>query len=404
MVGEDVLAWAVGAWNSWRNDTKVKNCRGLRALYAHVFSPSHRSEEWAREPKENSAVNRTNFDLDHLFFQESGDTMLSEMMLPEKQGKQALENKEPPENKELMENKEPLENKEPPENKELPENKEPPEYKPPENKDPPENKPLENKVDTPANEKSGNYYKDIKQYVFTTQNVNGSQSEISVRATTDLQFALRNYKLNETTTSFPGKATSEEHATEPPQKQYRRRTNRPNEPAFWTMLAKALNATPTAEELEEKDQLFHPIPQSDLNAINEDNMTQLQEIKLKLMLGISLMTLFLFVIILAISSALLYKVKTMSYKSPVLTEYSVNPELATLSYFHPSEGVSDTSFSKSADSSTFWGTTSSELKKEDTLLKSRTTDMISTASDDTGMNDESDLIQSEEPSEETPTD
>ena len=50
---------------------------------------------------------------------------------------------------------------------------------------------------------------------------------------------------------------------------------------------------------------------SDLNAINEDNMTQLQEIKLKLMLGISLMTLFLFVIILAISSALLYKVKTM---------------------------------------------------------------------------------------------
>lgn len=93
-----------------------------------------------------------------------------------------------------------------------------------------------------------------------------------------------------------------------------------------------------------------------------------------------------------------------SYKSPVLTEYSVNPELATLSYFHPSEGVSDTSFSKSADSSIFWGTTSSELKKEDTLSKSRTTDMISTASDDTGMNDESDLIQSEEPSEETPTD
>lgn len=42
-------------------------------------------------------------------------------------------------------------------------------------------------------------------------------------------------------------------------------------------------------------------------------------------------------------------------------EYSVNPELATLSYFHPLEGVSDTSFSKTAESSTFWGTTSSEL-------------------------------------------
>lgn len=170
------------------------------------------------------------------------------------------------------------------------------------------------------------------------------------------------------------------------------------------MLAKALNASPTAEELEEKDQLFHPIPRSDLNATNEDNMSQLQNIKVKLMLGISLMTLFLFVIMLAIGSAMLYKVKRMSYKSPVTTEYSVNPELATLSYFQPSEGVSDTSFSKSADSSTFWGTTSSELKKGDTTSKSRTTDMISTASDETGMNEESDLIQSEEPSEETPTD
>lgn len=30
--------------------------------------------------------------------------------------------------------------------------------------------------------------------VFTTQNPNGTQSEISVRATTDLNFALRNCK------------------------------------------------------------------------------------------------------------------------------------------------------------------------------------------------------------------
>lgn len=93
-----------------------------------------------------------------------------------------------------------------------------------------------------------------------------------------------------------------------------------------------------------------------------------------------------------------------SYKNRCQTEYTVNPELATLSYFHPSEGISDTSFSKSAESSTFWGTTSSELKKTDTVSKSRTTDIVSTASDETGGNEESDLIQSEEPSEETPTD
>lgn len=50
---------------------------------------------------------------------------------------------------------------------------------------------------------------------------------------------------------------------------------------------------------------------SDLNATSEDTLTKLQEIKLKLMLGISLMTLFLFVILLAVCSATLYKVKTI---------------------------------------------------------------------------------------------
>nr|XP_054365525.1 equatorin [Mirounga angustirostris] len=305
------------------------------------------------------------------------------------------------------------------------------------------------KENTPTNEKNGNYFKDIKQYVFTTQNPNGSQSEISVRATTDLQFALRNYKLiNETTISHTGKSTSEENPTEPygeknrsiknfydsrlPPKlrvcsvtirpvsssflnfnanhsvwhmvEAQEPTKGPNEPAFWTMLAKALNATPTVEEIEEKDQLFRPIPSSDLNATNEDTLTKLQEIKLKLMLGISLMTLFLFVILLAVCSAMLYKVKTINYKSRHQTEYTVNPELATLSYFHPSEGVSDTSFSKSAESSTFWGTTSSEVRRTGTQSKPRTTDIVSTASDDTGGNEESDLIQSEEPSEEIPTD
>ncbi|XP_025708586.1 equatorin [Callorhinus ursinus] len=260
------------------------------------------------------------------------------------------------------------------------------------------------KENTPTNEKNGNSYKDIKQYVFTTQNANGSQSEISVKATTDLQFALRNYKLiNETTISHTGKSSSEENSTEPYGKKNQKPTKGPNEPAFWTMLAKALNAT-TAEEIEEKDQLFRPIPNSDLNATNEDTLIKLQEIKLKLMLGISLMTLFLFVILLAVCSAMLYKVKTINYKSRHQTEYTVNPELATLSYFHPSEGISDTSFSKSAESSTFWGTTSSEVRKTDTQSKSRMTDIVSIASDDTGGNEESDLIQSEEPSEETPTD
>ena len=93
-----------------------------------------------------------------------------------------------------------------------------------------------------------------------------------------------------------------------------------------------------------------------------------------------------------------------SYNKTSQSEYSVNPELAALSYFHPSEGVSDTSFSKSAESSTFWGTPSSEMRQSDTVSKTRTTDVVSTASDDTGMNDEPDVIQNEEVKEEIPMD
>lgn len=87
-----------------------------------------------------------------------------------------------------------------------------------------------------------------------------------------------------------------------------------------------------------------------------------------------------------------------SYKKQSESEYSINPELANMSYFHPSEGISDTSFSKSADSSTFWGGTSSELRKSDTKSKSRMTDQISSASVDIsiGLTDEKNLPQSEE--------
>ncbi|CAH6790539.1 Eqtn [Phodopus roborovskii] len=199
----------------------------------------------------------------------------------------------------------------------------------------------ENADNTPANEKTGNYYKDIKQYVFTTQNTNGTESEISVSATTDLKFALKN-------------------------------SSTPNVPAFWTMLAKAINGTSVS--MDDKDLFFQPIPGSDLNTTNEDKLSELEEIKLKLMLGISLMTLILLIPLLIFCFATLYKLRHLSDKSYV-SQYTVNPELATLSYFHPSEGVSDTSFSKSAESSSYWGNTSSELRRPSTQKsKSKSTD------------------------------
>uniref|UniRef100_A0A8C8Z9Y6 Equatorin n=1 Tax=Prolemur simus TaxID=1328070 RepID=A0A8C8Z9Y6_PROSS len=227
----------------------------------------------------------------------------------------------------------------------------------------------------PANEKSGNYYRDIKQYVLTTQNPNGTESEISVSATTDLRFALKNYKLNTTE-----KPTNEEATQEPSHKNFQRTT--PNVPAFWTMLAKAINGT--AVSMDDKDQLFHPIPKSDMNATTPAKETELENLKLRLMLGISLMTLILFVVLCAFCAATLYKLKQLSYKGCGAQYYPVNPQLATMSYFHPSEGVSDTSFSKSAESSTFWGNNSSDIRDSGLITsKSKTiTDMTSTGSED----------------------
>ncbi|XP_052031763.1 equatorin [Apodemus sylvaticus] len=184
----------------------------------------------------------------------------------------------------------------------------------------------ENEGDAPTNEKAGNYYKDIKQYVFTTPSEN---SEISVTATTDVKFAMKKKKAGKPTVS-----EEEEKPNEPT-----RKTSTPNVPAFWTMLAKAINETTVS--MDDKDLFFQPIPASDLNSTNEDQLSELEEIKLKLMLGISMMTLILLIPLLIFCFATLYKLRHLRDKS-CESQYSVNPELATLSYFHPSEGSNQT--------------------------------------------------------------
>ncbi|KAL4689769.1 hypothetical protein H8959_012560, partial [Pygathrix nigripes] len=246
----------------------------------------------------------------------------------------------------------------------------------------------------PANEKNGNYYKDIKQYVLTTQNPNGTESEITVRATTDLNFSLKNYKIVNATTHEKSASEEETTTNEPSHKNIPRST--PNVPAFWTMLAKE-NLCPTNNWLKNSvmtylrpvtsfvhwiDSCAHLPCESDVNATQGENQTDLEDLKIKLMLGISLMTLFLFVVLLAFCSATLYKLRHLTYKS-CESQYSVNPELATMSYFHPSEGVSDTSFSKSAESSTLLGTTSSDMRRSGTRTSESKMIMdISTGSDD----------------------
>nr|Q2LCV6.2 RecName: Full=Equatorin; AltName: Full=Acrosome formation-associated factor; Flags: Precursor [Rattus norvegicus] len=187
----------------------------------------------------------------------------------------------------------------------------------------------DNGGDTPANEKTGNYYKDIKQYVFTTPDSKGTKTEVSVTATTDLKFTMKDYKSSKATASG-----EEDKRSEPS-----RKSSTPNVPAFWTMLAKAINET--AVSMDDKDLFYQAIPASDLNSTNEDQLSELEEIKLKLMLGISLMTLILLIPLLIFCFATLYKLRHLRDKT-CESQYSVNPELATLSYFHPSEGSNQT--------------------------------------------------------------
>ncbi|XP_012668171.2 equatorin [Otolemur garnettii] len=213
----------------------------------------------------------------------------------------------------------------------------------------------------PANEKTGDHYKDIKQY-----------------------------KPNKAT-RYDKPTTEEEESQETYHNSFQKST--PNVPAFWTMLAKALNGS-AVYNMDEKDQLFHLIPRSDLLMANDDKISELEELKIKLMLGISLMTLFLFLILLGLCCATLFKLKRMG-QNDYESQYSINPELATMSYFHPSEGVSDTSFSKSAESSTLWGNTSSDMRSTSPRTRSKATDMISTGSEDISLNDESDLLNTD---------
>ncbi|EHB11330.1 Acrosome formation-associated factor [Heterocephalus glaber] len=145
-------------------------------------------------------------------------------------------------------------------------------------------------------------------------------------------------------------------------------------------------------------------PGSDVNTSSiikkEENQSDLQHLKLTLILGITLMTLIILVTLVAFCVATLFKLKNLSSKRSK-SQYSVNPELAALSYFHPSIGVSDTSFSNSAESS-MWDTSSSDLRKSTSrkLKSQNTSDLTSTGSEDSGVNDQLDSLISEESIEE----
>ncbi|VTJ88812.1 Hypothetical predicted protein, partial [Marmota monax] len=153
----------------------------------------------------------------------------------------------------------------------------------------------------------------------------------------------------------------------------------------------------TTEVMDDRDQLFQPIPGVDVNTTEEDKQSLLDDLKLKLMLGISLMTLILFVTLLAFCSATLYKLKQLSYNNQY-NQYSTNQQMTNTSYSPPSDDISDTSYS--GGSSTYWPTTSSDARRSGSRMSKyrNMTDWTSTGSDETFLN-ESDIPMSEEPSD-----
>ncbi|OBS72066.1 hypothetical protein A6R68_13357, partial [Neotoma lepida] len=103
------------------------------------------------------------------------------------------------------------------------------------------------------------------------------------------------------------------------------------------------------------------------------------------MLGISLLTLILLIPLLIFCFATLFKARHLSNKN-YNSQHTVDPELATRSYFHPSQGVSDTSFSKSGESSSHWGNTSSDLRQS--KPKKSKSESMDSDSDQTGLHKE----------------
>ncbi|XP_072468626.1 equatorin [Notamacropus eugenii] len=129
-----------------------------------------------------------------------------------------------------------------------------------------------------------------------------------------------------------------------------------------------LNKKPKNKETEKDEKAFNdknelPAPISDIPNETVTQPLHREDIKIKLMLGISLLTLVFFLLFMCISCFTYSQVQKKSPKKYRFKKnFSTKPELAVMSYFQPAEGVSETSFSKSAPSSTLWGPQSLDFK------------------------------------------
>nr|XP_020825694.1 equatorin isoform X2 [Phascolarctos cinereus] len=141
--------------------------------------------------------------------------------------------------------------------------------------------------------------------------------------------------------------TEEERNRDPEKGQYRNHLNK---------VLEELPMPPKIKKVEMDEEAVNnenesTVPISDIPYETISQSLQREDVKLKIMLTISLLTFIIFLIFTCICCFIF----SQAPKKRPKKNLTIRPELATMSYFQPAEGVSETSFSKSTLSSTLWG-------------------------------------------------
>ncbi|KAG6928985.1 equatorin, sperm acrosome associated [Chelydra serpentina] len=170
------------------------------------------------------------------------------------------------------------------------------------------------------------------------------------------------------------------------------------DPILKDLSAELDNQTPEFNETEyhPRNMFFKPVPMSDKGDLIQKkaaNVGRKKDVRETLMLAVSSTTLIILIIFMICCGVTLNQFsKQKKGSSNASTTHSEQQRLAYLSYFQPLEGVSDSSFSKTADSSSMWDEkTASAIRSnsQSRHSKTRTLSNIKSVDDVSSISDES---------------
>ncbi|CAM4559198.1 unnamed protein product [Lepidochelys olivacea] len=169
------------------------------------------------------------------------------------------------------------------------------------------------------------------------------------------------------------------------------------DPILKDLSAELDNQTPEFNETEyhPRNMFFKPVPMSDKDDLNQKkaaNVGRKKDVRETLMLAVSSTTLIILIIFMICCGVTLNQFsKRKKGSSNASSTHAEQQGLAYLSYFQPLEGVSDSSFSKTADSSMWDEKTLSAIRSnsQSRHSKSRTLSNIKSVDDVSSISDES---------------